>query len=361
MRILVLSNLTSYTYNFRFEILQSMIACGHEVIVACDDDDHDKHAALAAAGCRMIEVPFNGKGKNPSEEFSLMLRYRHLVRQVRPDIVFTFTIKMNLYGGLAAKRYKVPYVPMITGLGELEKEGKLRAVLMILHKKVMPSAKAVVFQNQANMDFFRNNGIRAGRAVLVPGSGINLEKFAYRPYPSEKDGLVFAFIGRLTPAKGISEYLSMAQIMKAGHPEYRFVAAGVCDADLKERVAKLHSDGVIEYHGQLSDIGDLLCRMHCLVLPTYHPEGMSNVLLEAAATGRPAVCTSRPGCREVVKDGVNGLYCEARNVDNLVGVIDGFCSMTEEEHRKMGLEGRRIAEEHFDRRLVVDAYMELLK
>lgn len=361
MRILILSNLASYTYNFRLEIIRSMIDHGHEVIVACDNDDDAKQEALAAAGCRMVEVPFNGKGKNLLEELALMRRYRHLVGKTRPDIVFTFTIKMNLYGSLAAGRYKVPYVPMITGLGELEKEGRLRAILMALHKKVMPSAKAVVFQNRANMDFFRENGIATRRAVLVPGSGINLEKYGYRPYPSEKDGLVFAFIGRLTPAKGISEYLSMAEIVKAGCPECRFLVAGVCDEDLKERVGKLNSEGIIEYQGQLSDVRDLLGRMHCLVLPTYHPEGLSNVLLEAAATGRPAICTSRPGCSEVVRDGVNGLYCEARNVDELVAVIDRFRSMTEEDHMKMGLEGRRIAEERFDRRIVVDTYMELLK
>ena len=338
-----------------------MIAHGHEVIVACDNDDDAKQGALAAIGCRMVEVPFNGKGKNLIEELALMRRYRHLVRQTRPDIVFTFTIKMNLYGGLAAKRYKVPYVPMITGLGELEKEGRLRTILMTLHKKVMPTAKTVVFQNQANMDFFRSNGIVTRRAVLVPGSGINLEKYGCRPYPSEKNGLVFAFIGRLTPAKGISEYMSMAEIMKARHPEYRFLVAGLCDEDLNERVGKLNSEGIIEYHGQLSDIRDILENMHCIVLPTYHPEGLSNVLLEAAATGRPAVCTSRPGCREVVRDGVNGLYCEAKKTDSLVSIIEKFCSMSEEEHRKMGLEGRRIAEEKFDRSIVVDAYMELLE
>ena len=129
MRILILSNLTSYTYNFRLEIIQSMIACGHEVIVACDNDDDAKQATLAAAGCRMVEVPFNGKGKNPVEELSLLLRYRRLVKRTKPDIVFTFTIKMNLYGGLAAGRYGIPYVPMITGLGELEKRCKNDCVL----------------------------------------------------------------------------------------------------------------------------------------------------------------------------------------------------------------------------------------
>lgn len=361
MRILVLSNLTSYTYNFRYEILQAFIDDGHEVVVACHDDDESKQKALQDLGCTMVEVPFNGKGTNPNEELKLLNTYKKLVKNQNPDIVFTFTIKMNLYGGLAAKKYNVPFVPMITGLGELEKTGKLRRILMFLHKRVMPFAKAVVFQNQSNVDFFRDNGIACRKTILVPGSGINLRKFPRCEYPSEEKGFRFAFVGRLTVAKGIQEYLGMAVREKKLHPDYSFMIAGVCDDEYKARIADLQKEGVIEYLGQLSDTRDLLKSIHCLVLPTFHPEGLSNVLLEASATGRPAICTSRPGCREVVQDGVNGLYCESRNVDNLVSVVDRFCSLSAQARREMGLEGRRIVEERFDRRIVVDAYMGLLK
>ena len=361
MRILILSNLTSYTYNFRYEILQRMVEGGHNVVVACHNDDEGKQKELEKLGCRMIEVPFNGKGTNPKEELKLLNTYKHLVRTARPDIVFTFTIKMNLYGGIAAKKYGIPYVPMITGLGELEKTGKLRAILMFLHKRVIPKAKAVVFQNQANMDFFEKNGISCKKAVLVPGSGINLKKFGFCDYPAEDKGLRFAFIGRLTVAKGIVEYLDMAEREKKKHPDFSFLIAGVCDDEFKERVNNLQDRGVVEYLGQLSDTRELLKSIHCLILPTFHPEGLSNVLLEAAATGRPAICTSRPGCREVVQDGVNGLYCEAQNADDLVSVVEKFCFMSEGDHKKMGHEGRNLVEQRFDRSIVVNEYMELLR
>ena len=361
MKILILSNLTAYTYNFRYEILRKMVECGHDVVIACQNDDDGKQKELEALGCRMIEVPFNGKGTNPNEELKLLNTYKKLVKYQNPDIVFTFTIKMNLYGGLATKKYKVPFVPMITGLGELEKTGKLRKILMFLHKRVMPYAKAVVFQNQANMFFFNDNGIKCRRTVLVPGSGINLRKFSYCEYPSEEKGLRFAFIGRLTYAKGILEYLGMAEREKKLHPDYCFLIAGVCDDEYKVRIADLQKEGIIEYLGQLPDTRDLLKSIHCLVLPTFHPEGLSNVLLEVSATGRPAICTSRPGCREVIKDGVNGLYCESQNINNLVSVVDRFCLLSAQAHKEMGLEGRRIVEEQFDRRIVVDAYEELLR
>lgn len=225
----------------------------------------------------------------------------------------------------------------------------------------MPFAKAVVFQNKANMEFFRDNRIAYRKSVLVPGSGINLIKFPCCDYPSEENELRFAFIGRLTVAKGIQEYLGMAEREKKLHPEYRFLIAGVCDDEYKARIADLQQEGIIEYLGQLPDTRELLRSIHCLVLPTFHPEGLSNVLLEVSATGRPAICTSRPGCREVVQDWVNGLYCEARNVNNLVSVVDKFCSLPAQTHKEMGLKGRKIVEERFDRRIVVDAYMELLR
>lgn len=361
MRILFLSNLTSYTYNFRFEILRSMIESGHEVTVVCDNDDDLKQQELCRLGCRMKEVRFNGKGTNPSEELRLFLTYRRIIRETRPDIVFSFTIKMNLYGGLASRMARVTYVPMITGLGELEKKGKLRAVLLFLHKRVMPYAKAVVFQNQANIDFFRDNGIGCRKTVLVPGSGINLKKFGYCEYPSENGGLKFAFIGRITKAKGVSEYLSMAEIEKEKHPDMKFFLAGVCDEEYKQRIAGLDSSGVVEYLGMLSDTRDLLAEIHCMVLPTFHPEGLSNVLLEACATGRPAICTDRPGCREVVKDGVNGYYCKPKDVDNLVTVVERFSTMSEEQHRNMGILGRKMVEASFDRNIVVETYMEFLR
>lgn len=361
MRILIISNLTSYTLGFRYEIIQAIIEAGHTVSIACHNDDDEKQKALESLGCAMIEVPFNGKGKNPKEELHLLLEYRRIIGAVKPDMMLSFTIKMNLYGGLAAKSCKVPYVPMITGLGEVEKPGKLQKLLIFLHKRVMPYAKAVVFQNQANIDFFNDHGIGFRKAILVPGSGINLSRFQYCEYPSEKEGLRFAFIGRLTPAKGIVEFIKAAAIEKERGSDSIFYVAGPCDASLEELVRESNDNGTVKYLGRLSDVSSLMKMIHCLVLPTYHPEGLSNVLLEACATGRPCICTDRPGCREVITDGFDGLFCVEKDSCNLVSVIDHFCSMTEDQRREMGRNGRIHVEKNFDRGIVVNNYMGLLK
>lgn len=353
MRILILSNLVSYTYNFRKEIIDAFLDKGNEIIIACDNDSPEKKAELER-GCKLVEVPFNGKGKNIKEELSLVKTYSSLMKKEKPDVVLSFTIKMNLYGGFAAYRNKIPFFPMITGLGELEKPGRLQKMLLLMHKYVMPKAQCIFFQNQTNIDFFKSHGIKVKEALLVPGSGVNLSKFSYKEYPSEDLQIEVAFIGRVTEAKGISEYLDVAEQLSA---LVVFHVAGLCDDMFKPRIEELSRKGAIIYHGSLEDTRSLLEKISCIILPTYHPEGMSNVLLEAGATGRPAICTDRPGCREIVKDGVNGLYCLAKDSDNLRSVLESFLAMDYEKRRQMGMNARSMVEENFDRQIVVDAYL----
>ncbi len=357
MKILVLSNLISYTYNFRKEIIEAFVSKGHEVVVVCDVDDASKRDELEKI-CRIIDVPFHGKGTNPKEELKLIGTYSAIMKSEKPDIVFSFTIKMNLYGGLVAKKRHIPYVPMITGLGELEKEGKLKKLLMFLHRRVMPKAKCVVFQNEDNREYFKKNNIGFKNSVVVPGSGINLGKFKLQPYPAG-ERTVFAFLGRFIEAKGVSEFLQCANDMASADVE--FIAAGTMDDKYRDAVKMLVEEGKLRYDGELADSRDFLKEASCLVLPTYHPEGLSNVILEACATGRPVICTPRTGCKEIVEDGVNGFYCSAKDVDNLESVLKRFISLPNEERTKMGENGRRIVEDRFDRKIVVDEYLSLLE
>jgi len=355
MKILILSNLASYTYNFRLEIIQAIKQKGWEIVMAFDNDSEEKTKALSEYG-EVINVHFNGKGTNIGEELALLRTYRKLVRQTRPDAVLSFTIKMNLYGGIAAR--KIPFFPMITGLGELEKEGKLQKMLTALHKYVMPKARCVFFQNQANIDFFKEKGINTRKSVLLPGSGVNLEKFSFMPYPPEEDGTSFAFIGRLTPAKGIEQYLEVASNLSS---LATFYVAGLCDKQYEDQIDSMNKQGAIKYLGVLEETRPLLEKISCLILPTYHPEGMSNVLLEAGASGRPAICTDRPGCREIVKDGENGFYCKAKDAEDLQNTVERFLALDYEEKQKMGARSKELVEKNFDRNIVVKAYLEELE
>lgn len=357
MKILILSNLISYTYNFRLELIDALLKRNNQVIIASDNDDDNKWRQLAEK-YELIEVPFDGKSTEIKKELRLLSSYKRIIRRVKPDTILTFTIKMNLYGGLVAQWRKIPFIPMITGLGELEKDGKLKPLLISLHKVVMPKAQCVIFQNQSNKETFESLGIKTKKSVVVPGSGINLEKFKPQPWPVG-DSIVFVFIGRLTKAKGIEEYLYASDKLSSKH--IKFVAAGKIDEEYKDEVNRLVNDGKLDYRGIVSDSRELLSSSNCLVLPTFHPEGISNVILEACASARPVICTDRTGCREIIKDGYNGVFCLPQNKENLVSVISSFIALPKAKMMEMGQNGRRTVEERFDRRIVVDAYIKELE
>lgn len=360
-RILILSNLISYTYNFRKEIIEAFVQCGNTVTVVADLDDEIKAGFFTAQGCRIIHIPYNGKGTSIKQDAAVLTAYFRIMREERPDVVFSYTIKPNLYGGIAAKLLGKTFIPMITGLGEVEKKGKLQVLLLTMHRFVMPHARCVFFQNQDNINFFEEHHIKTRKTVLLPGSGINLKEHEYVAYPSEKDGIVFGFVGRLTPAKGIEQYLDAAEYFSKEAKNLHFHVAGKCDEQFEQRVKKLHEQGIINYYGQLSDTRAFYKQIHCLVLPTYHPEGISNVLLESNACGRPAICTNRTGCKEVVENGVNGFYCKAKDSQNLISVMKTFCKLPWEEKRELGVKGRRIIEDSFSRDIVVAQYMKIME
>lgn len=360
-KVLILSNLISYTYSFRKEIIEALVQQGYAVTIVADFDDDKKEAYFRKLGCKTIDVPFHGKGTSIKQDLKVLCGYIRTIFQTKPDMVFTYTIKPNLYGGIASRLLGKNYVPMITGLGEVEKPGKLQKLLLAMHRFVMPHAVCVLFQNTENMAFFDVHKIRTKKKLLVPGSGINLSEHTYEEYPEESEGVSFGFVGRLTVAKGIEQFLDAAEHLKAKDNGLHFHVAGKCDDQFRERVETLNAQNVIEYHGLLSDTKELYRKIHCLVLPTYHPEGISNVLLESAACGRPAICTSRAGCREVVQNGVNGMYCEAKDSGNLISVMEKFLKLDWNEKRQMGLSGRKIVEEKFSRDLIVERYLMIME
>lgn len=360
-RILILSNLISYTYNFRKEIIEAFIQAGHSVTIVADLDDEEKTSFFSAQGCKIIHIPYNGKGTSIKQDASVLITYLQIIRSEKPDVVFSYTIKPNLYGGIAAKLLRKNYIPMITGLGEVEKKGKLQVLLLTMHRFVMPYAKCVFFQNQDNIHFFEEHHIKTRKAVCLPGSGINLNEHRYTEYLGEENGIVFGFVGRLTPAKGIEQFLDAAEYFRKKNSNLHFYVAGKCDEQFVQRVRQLHEQGIITYCGQLQDTREFYKKIHCLVLPTYHPEGISNVLLESGACGRPAICTNRTGCKEVVENGINGFYCEAKNSENLISVMETFCKLSWEEKRMLGVNGRKKIANNFSRDIVVAQYMKIME
>ena len=354
--ILILSNSVIGLFAFRKEVVGAMVEKGFRVWISSPDDDDAKYAYFKELGCEMVETPVDRRGTNPLRDFGLLRRYRRLMREVKPVAVLTYTIKPNVYGGLAARWAKVPQLANITGLGTaVENPGMLQKITVAMYRFGLRRAQTVFYQNVTIQKFCEENGI-GRRGVLLPGSGVNLEWHGLQPYPPKESAVRFLFIGRMMRDKGTDEFLEMAAAVKKSHPQVEFHILGPCEDDYETRVAEAHARGTVVWHGSVPDVRPYMREAWCTVHPSYH-EGMANVLLESAAAGRPVITTDVPGCREAVEDGVTGLLCAARDASALTAAVERFLDLTYEEKVQMGIAGREKMRKEFDREIVVKAYL----
>lgn len=357
-KILILSNHPSWTYNLRGETIQALIKEGYDLYVAVGYGDEIEK--LKEMGCKHIDVPFNRHGKNPLKELWLINSYRKAIKQVKPDVVLSYTIKPNLYGSFLCSRKGIPCIANITGLGTaVEYPGMMRELLLRIYRLCFKGIFKVFFQNTENRDLFIKYKIVKNNFDLLPGSGVNISKFQVIPYPSEET-IEFVFISRIMREKGIDEYLEAAKYFRSKYPFTRFHICGFCEQNHMKVIQQMVDENIIEYHGMVKNVSEIIKKVHCSVLPTYYPEGMSNVLLESCACGRPIITTDRAGCREIVEDGKNGFIVKPKNSKDLIEKIELFINLEHQEKISMGLFGRAKVEKEFDRRIVVGKYVDTI-
>ena len=356
--VLILCNNDGGLYKFRRELV-SALAEKYRVVVSCPKGDYFDE--IRALGAEFIDTPVERRGTNPLHDLKLMREYKKLIKSEKPIAVLTYTVKPNIYGGLAAKRLKCPRIVNITGLGTaVENGGAMQKLLLALYRPALKGAHCVCFQNEANRDFF-NDKLRIGRQVLLPGSGVDLNEFTPQPYPSDKDGLKLLFIGRAMKAKGVDELLSAVQRLHDEKANVRFTLVGGCDEqEYIDKLTKLTEEGVINWVGEKKDVKPYLAECHAVVNPSHH-EGMSNVLLEAAASARPVIASDIPGCRETFIEGESGLAFNACDADSLCRSIKRFAGLPNEKREQMGKAARAHVEKNFNRETVTKTYLELIE
>lgn len=360
MRILFLANDGEGLYKFRKELLETLLK-DNEVFISLPRDKYIE--TLQKMGCNYVETSFNRKGTNPIKDIELYKFYKNRISEIKPDVVLTYTIKPSVYGGLACQKLNAPYIVNITGLGSaIENGGLLQFISLTLYKRGIKKAYKVFFQNTANRDFMLNKGVvRSSQVDLLPGSGVNLNEYKVLEYPNE-DVINFVYIGRIMKEKGFGQYIEAAEYIKDKYPNTMFNIAGEYEDDYKSKVQELESKGVVKYHGSVIDmVNEIYKNVHCVIHPTYYAEGLSNVLLEALACGRPIITTNRPGCKEVVEDGINGFITKQKDTQDLIKNIEKFLSLTNSERKQLGLNGRQKVEKQFDRNIVINKYIETIK
>ena len=355
MKILILANDDGGLFLFRRELLEALVK-EHKVYVSVPGGGYVNE--IEAIGCKVIvNRLLDRRGTNPLREMKLIRHYNRMIGDIVPGIVLTYTIKPNVYGGMVCRWKRISYIANITGLGiSIENGGVFQRLILALYKVGLAHAEKIFFQNTANKDFFCKHKVIKERYDVLPGSGVNTARHCYEPYPDEGEALTFSTIGRIMRDKGINEILTAAEAVKKEFSQVRFRLVGYFDEDYEDMVKKSEQEGLVEYVEHQKDIHAILAESHAVIHASYH-EGMSNVLLEAASTGRPVIATNVPGCLEAFEEGVTGIGFEPKDSGDLIRAVREFIALPHPEKEAMGKAGREKMEREFNRGTVIEKYM----
>lgn len=372
-RLLIIANTTWNLVNFRSGLIQALLSDGHEVIACAPADESVKK--LKALGCRYIALPMDQQGTHPLRDAQLVIRLVRLLRRERPDVLLGYTVKPNVYGGIAARLarsggYRLAVIHNIAGLGAtFIQRNWVTRVVTVLYRLALQRSSTVFFQNEDDRDLFvKRAWAPEDRVALLPGSGVNLERYApspsEHPHPSTAPSFRFLMVSRLLWDKGIGELVEAARAVRRQQPQVQVQILGFLDVQNPSAVSRAQvqaweAEGVIVYLGHSEDPRPHMAQSDCVVLPSYR-EGTPRSLLEAAAMGKPLITTDVPGCRRVVDHGVNGLLCEVRHAQDLAAKMLQMVNLDAARRAAMGRAGRLKMEREFDERLVIDHYRQAI-
>lgn len=350
-KILFITNHSYMFWQFRRELMAEFLK-DHEVVISTPFVGHEDD--FKAMGCKMIETDVDRRGINPKTDLRLYRTYVKMLKEEQPDMVVTYSIKPNIYAGVACRLMKIPYCINVQGLGTAFQNPVLSQIVTLMYKTACKKAKTVFFENEGNAKIFRDKKITPkSQQTLLSGAGLNLEYYSYIPYP-ENEKIHFLYLGRIMKEKGIDELFASIQRL---HKEYGgkvvLDMVGFFEDEYKEQVEELVEKGIAVFHGFQEDPRPFYGMADCVVLPSYH-EGMSNVLLEGAATGRVLVTSNIPGCREAVDHRITGLLCKIKDTESLYKAMKKVVELTPEKRELAGKLGREKIEREFDKKMVVE-------
>lgn len=345
-------------WQFRRELIAALMERG-EVVISMPFVGHEED--FQAMGCRCLDVKLDRRSINPVTDIGLYLHYRKLLKAEKPDMVITYSIKPNVYAGFACRQMGIPYCVNVQGLGTAFQKEPIASIVTLMYRTAVKKAKTVFFENEGNAaEFVQRKILPRSQQTILHGAGVNLDYYAAKPYPAEENGIHFLFVGRIMKEKGVDELFEAAKRIKVKYGDkVVFDLVGFFEDEYKETVEKLAAEGVIVFHGFQSDPRPFYAMSHCVVQPSYH-EGMNNVLLEGAATGRTLITTDIPGCREAVNPGVNGFLCDSKDVSSLQECMEQFILLNSSDRSEMGCAGHRKMENEFSKEHVVLETIEVI-
>ena len=360
-KILMICNTSQNIYTFRLPLIKKFQQEGYEVSTITFDNEYEE--TLKNEGIKLYYTNDKNRSLNPLKILSLKKRYYKIIKEVQPDIVFTFQLKPNSFGVPAAKKAGVQNVyAMVEGAGDafINKGLKwklIKFVVKFLYKRAFKKAKKVFFLNNDDKTEFENlKLVKSEQSVIVHGIGVDLEKFGFKKVNTKSNK--FIMIARMLKTKGVFEYCKCAELVKKSHPEAEFMYLGgegsVKLADIQQYI----DNGAINYLGTTKDVRPYIEESLMLMLPSYR-EGIPMTIMEAESMGRGIIASNRIGCKDTVKDGFNGYLTEQQDVETMakrcIEVLENKNLAVE-----FGKNARKFAEEHFDQKLINKQIFEII-
>lgn len=368
-RVGIVSNTSWSIYNFRLGLIKRLRDSGYSVFLIAPKDNFT--SKLIEEGFTYCEINMDKSGTNPFNDLITIRQIIKVYKTNRLDFIFHYTIKPNVYGTIAAAICRIPSIAITTGLGHFIsfRNPLTSSISVLLYKISALLTKEMWFLNESDIESFtRRRIISKRKAYLLNSEGVDIQHF--KPVETdcriESKKLIFLYAGRIIWDKGVKELVEAATILKKKYKNIEFHLLGFIDTSDSNGVSykeiqQWQEDDIIKYKGETDDVRSFLQEASCLVFPSFYREGVSRILLEAAAMAKPIVTTDNVGCREVVKDGINGFLCEKRDSIDLAHKIEQIIKMSPNERRLMGLNGRKIVIQQFDEELIIQKYFEALQ
>ncbi len=345
-------------------LIEALQNQGIDVYAIAPRDDYSK--LLEQAGCQFEPVKMDSRGTNPMKDIRLIKELYNVYKKIRPDVVLHYTIKPNIYGTVAASLLRIPVVNNVCGLGTVFlKEGITSRIAIGMYKMAFRFPRKVFFQNDYDLDLFVERRIvKKGICDVLPGSGIDLNRFSPMGSSRTKGKFTFLLISRLLHDKGVLEYIDAVRKLKESGLEAHFQILGPKAPDHKRGIDLSIIDswleqGLVEYLGTTDDVREYIDKADCVVLPSYR-EGTPRTLLEAASSAKPIVTTDVPGCNNVVSDNENGFLCRLKDADDLAQKMKKMAELPDDKLLEMGRVGRKRMEERFSEHVVINKYLHTL-
>lgn len=366
MKIIFCDNTLWGLVNFRGEVIRHFLEMGHQVVLIAPEKEDQQMRTTIPDGVRYIPVAMGRTSINPVKDIRYFFKLLSVFRKEKPDYIFNFTIKPNIYGSIAAKIVGCRSTAMMAGLGYIFiNDNWLLRFGRMMYKFGLSFTEHLIVLNEYNRNLVKQLNICPTEKVVFfeGGEGINISK--YTKYDNDSDDITFLFIGRILWDKGYDEFSKAARKVKALHPNVKFELLGSLDPSYPksvpaERLQKDEADGILKYIGFTQDMDSIYRRKGIVVtLPSYS-EGLNRALMEACASGKPIITSDIPGCRESVDDGKNGYLATVRDADSLADAMLRYISLSAEERRAFSDVSRQKAETLFDVKNVIDKYDKIL-